>query len=74
MAAAADLVAPEACFPGGFAAAEEVVVAVPVVAGPGQPPARVHAQVHPGAVLGAAALNTERNYYSDYMLLDPLLY
>ena len=60
MAAAADLVAPEAGFPGGFAAAEEVVVAVSVVAGPGQPPARVHAQLHPGAVLGTAALNTEK--------------
>ena len=60
MAAAADLVAPEARLPGGLAAAEEVVVAVPVVAGPGQPPARVHAQLHPGAVLGTAALNMEK--------------
>ena len=70
MAAAADLVAPEACFPGGFAAAEEVVVAVPVVAGPGEPPARVHAQVHPGAVLGAAALDMGKKlFYSDCMLI-----
>lgn len=52
LAACLDLTVGDPSLSCGFAASEKVMVAISFIAGPGEAPACVHAEIHTGALLG----------------------